>query len=141
MLQPEDWGEDFILTSHMGVAYASGLSKNKSWSRPDAVAPVMKHFAAHGSPQAGINAAPFMGHGDREVVQKLLTPFKAVFELGGARGVMMAYSEFDDVPSHVNPIFYDALSEWGYDGFVIADDTGGLSYEFQYHHSDGYRHG
>ena len=39
---PEDWGEDFILTSHMGVAYASGLSKNKSWSRTDAVAPVMK---------------------------------------------------------------------------------------------------
>ena len=65
-----------------------------------------------------------MGHGDREVVQKLLTPFKAVFDLGGARGVMMAYSEFDDVPSHVNPIFYDALAEWGYDGFIIADDTG-----------------
>lgn len=35
-----------------------------------------------------------------------------------------AYSAFDDVPSHVNPIFYDALAEWGYDGFVIADDTG-----------------
>jgi beta-glucosidase-like glycosyl hydrolase len=68
-----------------------------------------------------------MGHGDREVVQKLLAPFKAVFELGGARGVMMAYSEFDDVPSHVNPIFYDALAEWGYDGFVIADDTGTLT--------------
>jgi hypothetical protein len=38
----EDWGEDFVLTSHMGVAYASGLSKNSSWSRSDAVVPVMK---------------------------------------------------------------------------------------------------
>ena len=37
---------------------------------------------------------------------------------------MMAYSEFDDVPSSVNPIFYDALADWDYDGFVIADDTG-----------------
>lgn len=38
----EAWGEDKVLTSHMGVAYASGLSKNGSWSDPDAVAPVMK---------------------------------------------------------------------------------------------------
>lgn len=38
----EAWGEDFLLTSHMGVAYASGLSKNGSWSDTDAVIPVMK---------------------------------------------------------------------------------------------------
>lgn len=38
----EAWGEDFLLTSHMGVAYASGLSKNGSWSDTDAVVPVMK---------------------------------------------------------------------------------------------------
>jgi hypothetical protein len=38
----EAWGEDMVLTSHMGVAYASGLSKNSSWSEPDAVVPVMK---------------------------------------------------------------------------------------------------
>ena len=38
----EDWGEDMVLTSHMGVAFASGLSKNSTWSDPDAVIPVMK---------------------------------------------------------------------------------------------------
>lgn len=68
-----------------------------------------------------------MGHGNREVLENLLVPFKAVFELGGARGVMMAYSEFDDVPCSVNPLLYDALADWGYDGFVIADDTGNTS--------------
>jgi hypothetical protein len=31
-----------VLTSHMGVAYASGLSKDSTWSDPDAVVPVMK---------------------------------------------------------------------------------------------------
>lgn len=124
VLIAEDWGEDHILTSHMGVAYASGLSKNSSWGESDAVVPVMKHFAAHGAPQGGLNAAPWMGHGNREVLQNLLVPFKAAVELGGARGVMMAYSELNDVPSHVNPMLYDALEEWGYDGFVIADDTG-----------------
>lgn len=120
----EDWGEDHILTSYLGVAYASGLSHNSTWDESDAVVPVMKHFAAHGSPQGGLNAAPFMGHGNRQVLEQLLVPFKAVVELGGARGVMMAYSELDDVPSSVNPMLYDALDAWGYDGFVIADDTG-----------------
>ncbi|KAI1503333.1 glycoside hydrolase family 3 protein [Biscogniauxia marginata] len=120
----EAWGEDKILTSHMGVAYSSGLSKNGSWSEPDAVAPVMKHFAAHGAPQCGHNAAPFMGHGNRQVMQDLLTPFKAAVQLGGVKGVMMAYNEFDDIPAHVQPIFYQALDGWGYDGFVMADDTG-----------------
>ncbi|CAN8104566.1 unnamed protein product [Discula destructiva] len=120
----EAWGEDKVLTSHMGVAYSSGLSKNGSWSEPDAVVPVMKHFAAHGSPQAGHNAAPFMGHGNRQVYQELLTPFKAAVQLGGVRGVMMAYNEFDDIPAHVNPNLYQALGDMGFDGFVIADDTG-----------------
>ncbi|KAI1091477.1 glycoside hydrolase family 3 protein [Rostrohypoxylon terebratum] len=120
----EAWGEDKVLTSHMGVAYSSGLSKNGSWSEPDAVVPVLKHFAAHGAPQSGHNTAPFMGHGNRQVLQDLLTPFKAAIQLGGARGVLMAYSEFDDIPAHVHPLLYQALKDWGFDGFTIADDTG-----------------
>lgn len=120
----EAWGEDKVLTSHMGVAYSSGLSKNGSWSEPDAVVPVLKHFAAHGAPQSGHNTAPFMGHGNRQVLQDLLTPFKAAIQLGGARGVLMAYNEFDDIPAHVHPLLYQALKDWGFDGFTIADDTG-----------------
>ncbi|KAL7623738.1 hypothetical protein AAE478_005291 [Parahypoxylon ruwenzoriense] len=120
----EAWGEDKVLTSHMGVAYSSGLSKNGSWSEPDAVVPVVKHFAAHGAPQSGHNGAPFMGHGNRQVLQDLLTPFKAVIQLGGAKGVMMSYNEFDDIPAHVHPVLYQALEDWEFDGFVIADDTG-----------------
>ncbi|KAF2764296.1 glycoside hydrolase [Teratosphaeria nubilosa] len=119
----EDWGEDHTLTSHMGVAYASGLSHNSTRDANDAVVPVMKHFAAHGAPQGGLNAAPFMGHGNRQVLQRLLVPFKAATDLGGVRGVMMAYNELDDIPAPVNPILYDALESWGYDGFVVADDT------------------
>jgi len=38
----EAWGEDRVLTAHMGVAYAAGLSKNSSWADPEAVVPVMK---------------------------------------------------------------------------------------------------
>ncbi|KAI1370340.1 glycoside hydrolase family 3 protein [Hypoxylon crocopeplum] len=118
------WGEDKVLTSHMGVAHSSGLSKNSSWSEPDAVVPVVKHFAAHGAPQSGHNTAPFMGHGNRQVMQDLLMPFKAAIQLGGVRGALMAYNELDDIPAHVHPMLYEALEDWGFDGFTIADDTG-----------------
>ncbi|KAH8890185.1 family 3 glycoside hydrolase [Thozetella sp. PMI_491] len=129
----EAWGEDKVLTSHMGVAYSSGLSKNGSWADPDAVVPVIKHFGAHGAPQAGINAAPFSGRGVRQIYQDVLTPFKAAIELGGARGVMTAYNEFDDVPAAVHPILYKSLREWGFDGIVIADDTGMQQLETRHH--------
>ncbi|KAJ3802390.1 glycoside hydrolase family 3 protein [Lentinula aff. detonsa] len=119
----EAWGEDFLLTSHMGVAYASGLSKNGSWSDTDAVIPVMKHFAGHGSPIGGHNAAPYNGAGSRQYLMEFFRPFKAVVDLGGARGALMAYHEFDGIPSVVNTMFYDALEDWGFDGFIIADDA------------------
>jgi beta-glucosidase-like glycosyl hydrolase len=57
-------------------------------------------------------------------MQNMLRPFKAVMDLGGAKGVMMAYSELDAIPSHINPMLYKALEDWGFDGFVTADDTG-----------------
>ncbi|KAF9259836.1 glycoside hydrolase family 3 protein [Marasmius fiardii PR-910] len=120
----EAWGEDHVLTSHLGVAYSSGLSKNGSWSDPDAVFPIMKHFAGHGSPQGGINAAPFMGRGNRQLMMEMLIPFRDAVQKGFAKGVMMGYHEYDEVPAHINPLFYDALDDWGFDGFVIADDTG-----------------
>ncbi|KAJ7096569.1 glycoside hydrolase family 3 protein [Mycena belliarum] len=120
----EAWGEDFVHTALMGVAFASGLSKNGSWADSDAVVPVLKHFAAHGSPRSGLNAAPFMGRGMREVLQEMLVPFKAAIDLGGARGVMMAYNELDEIPASVHPVLYGALAEWGFDGFTTADDTG-----------------
>ena len=119
----EGWGEDKVLTTHMGVAFSRGLSKDGAWSEPDAVVPVIKHFAAHGSPASGRNTAPYMGYGMREVLQELLMPFQAAVELGGVRGLMMAYNEIDGIPAAVHPLLYANLKEWGFDGFVVADDT------------------
>jgi len=42
--------------------------------------------------------------------------------------LLRAYNEFDDIPAHVHPLFYEALNDWGFDGFVIGDDTGKTSY-------------
>lgn len=71
--------------------------------------------------------------GTRQLMQYMLRPFKAVMDLGGARGVMMAYSELDSVPSHVNPTLYQALDDWGFNGFVTADDTGMAQLEGNHH--------
>ncbi|KAM0254386.1 hypothetical protein ACHAQJ_006855 [Trichoderma viride] len=119
----ETFGEDKVLTSHIGVAYSSGLSKNKSWSDPDAVYPIMKHFAAHGAAQSGHNTAPFTGLGTRQIMQDLLVPFKANYELGGARGAMIGYHEIDSVPAAVSEFIYQTLEDWNFDGFTLADDT------------------
>lgn len=83
----------------------------------------MYHFAAHGAAFGGKNAGPFTGLGTRQIMQDLLIPFKANYELGGARGVMMAYHEIDGVPSTVNDMLYQALKDWNFEGFTLADDT------------------
>ncbi|KAF7331409.1 Glycoside hydrolase family 3 protein [Mycena kentingensis (nom. inval.)] len=119
----EGFGEDFILTSFMGVAYARGLSKNGSLSDHDAVAPIAKHFVAHGSARGGLNAGPFMGRGYRQVMQEMMVPFKAVIDLGGAKGVMMSYNELDEIPTVVHPMLYEALSEWDDSVFRLNDDN------------------
>ena len=90
-------------------------------------------FAAHGSSQGGINGGPSIILGSRQVMQTMLRPFKAALDLGGAKGIMMAYSELDAIPSHINPILYKALDDWGFDGFVIADDTGMALLEGRHH--------
>jgi hypothetical protein len=110
----------FILTSIMGVAYSKGLSKDSCWSYPDAVIPVVKHFAAHRSPLSGFNTASFVEYGRREMIGKQFVPFTAAFELGGARDVIMfafcsllstrssyylvlrAYNDIGGVPSAVS---------------------------------------
>lgn len=37
---------------------------------------------------------------------------------------MMAYNEIDGIPAPVNPLLYDQLADWGFNGFIISDDLG-----------------
>ncbi|RSL60448.1 hypothetical protein CEP54_006720 [Fusarium duplospermum] len=121
----ETFGEDYVLVSHMGVAYASGLSKNGALSDPDAVVPVLKHFAGHGSPIGGLHSNSAATRGRRELLSETLIPFKAALDLaGGVKGIMMSYTAVDDVPAHLDSFLYKKLEEWGYDGFVISDWNG-----------------
>ncbi|KAJ5919505.1 beta-glucosidase [Penicillium verhagenii] len=130
----EDWGEDKVLTSHMGVAFASGLSKNSTWSASDAVVPVMKHFAAHGSPQGGHNAAPFMGYGTREVLQEMLVPFKAAVELGGVKGCYDKTGVTMDLSLQMIQFTLSGLSELLYTHLVTSSVADTIA---QWHNAGG----
>ncbi|KAJ7776585.1 glycoside hydrolase superfamily [Mycena maculata] len=97
----EAWREDFVLTSHMGVAYVSGLSKN-----------------ARGRTRTRLclwssTLLPTSHDGDGR-------SFKVVIDLDA----MMVYHVLDEVSAVVSAVLYDALADWGYDEFIVADDNG-----------------
>ncbi|KAM0414654.1 hypothetical protein ACHAPT_013498 [Fusarium lateritium] len=117
----ETYGEDYVLVSHMGVAYSSGLSKNGTLSVSDAALPVVKHFGGHGAPTGGLHSNAWAGRGRRELLTETLTPLKAAIDQGGVKGVMMPYTAVDDIPGHIDPLLYKQLDKWGFDGFVISD--------------------
>ena len=82
----------------------------------------LKHFAAHGQPESGMNCAP-ANVSMRVLRETFLHTFKEAIQKGGAIGVMASYNEIDGVPSHANRwLLRDVLrKEWGFRGFVVSD--------------------
>ncbi len=113
----ENYGEDSYLTSQMGAAYVKGLQSQ-------GVAACLKHYTAHGSPEAGLNLAPVHA-GERELRDTFLPPFSAAVK-AGAMSVMPAYSELDGVPMHASRfLLTDILrNELGFDGWTVSDWCG-----------------
>lgn len=112
----ETFGEAPLLTGEMGAAYITGLLADDG-----KYTSVIKHFAAHGSPEAGINIAP-VNVTPQELEDKYLPPFKKAID-AGARGVMPAYSALNGIPCHINTMLMnDTLREkWGFEGIVLSD--------------------
>ena len=112
----ETYGEAPLLVSEMGSAYVKGLLADDG-----KYVATVKHFAAHGSPEAGINLAP-VNVTPQELEDKYLPPFKNVLD-AGARSVMPAYSSLNGIPCHTHPwLMQTVLRErWGFDGVVISD--------------------
>ena len=82
----------------------------------------LKHFAGHGSHEAGINTAPPLVS-ERLLRAELLVPFEAAVKEAGAYMVMPAYNEIDGVPAHVNDWLLEQVlrREWGFQGMVVSD--------------------
>lgn len=129
----EDFGEDPYLTGTLGAAYVRGMQGSSLDTDHTAIAEP-KHFAAHGSPEGGLNTAPVHA-GEREVRTIMLRSFEPVLRRGGALGVMAAYHELDGIPCADNPWLLTTVlrGEWGFQGFVLSD-LGAIRMLYDTHH-------
>ena len=118
----ETFGEDPYLVSRMGIAAVRGFQGDGTFADKKRVVATLKHFAAHGQPEAGMNCGP-ISVAERELRDVFLYPFRETIRHAHAMGVMASYNEIDGVPSHANTwLLRDVLrNEWGFDGIVVSD--------------------
>ena len=118
----ETFGEDPFLVSEMGKAAVRGFQGDASFDDKKHVVATLKHFAAHGEPEGGMNCGP-VNVSERILREVFLYPFKEAIQKAGAISVMASYNEIDGIPSHANTwLLGDVLrKEWGFDGYVVSD--------------------
>jgi beta-glucosidase len=135
----ECYGEDPYLVSRMGMAAIFGLQGRGPAIDNEHVAVTLKHFAGHGEPEGGRNIAP-VNYSEREFRSVHLYPFEMAVKAAHAHALMASYNEWDRVPNHVNHrLLTDILrTEWGFDGFVMADGGGIESVVDEHHAAAGY---
>lgn len=118
----ETSGEDPYLVGAMGLAAVRGL---QGGDPATAVVATAKHFAGHGVPEGGLNAAP-PHMGPRELREVFLTPFEAAVRIGGVSSFMHAYHEIDGVPciAHGELLDRTLREAWRFDGTLVSDYNG-----------------
>ncbi len=121
----ETYGEDPYLVSRMGVAAIEGLQGPNYLIDRHHVLATAKHYAAHGQPEGGRNAAP-ANYSERILREAFFVPFQAAVQEARVGSVMASYNEIDGIPSHSNPWLLDTVlrQEWGFRGFVTSDGDG-----------------
>jgi beta-glucosidase len=118
----ETFGEDPYLVARLGVAAVRGFQGDATFRDKKHLMATLKHFAAHGEPESGMNCAP-VNVSERILREIFLYPFREAVQKGGAISVMASYNEIDGIPSHANAwLLRDVLrGEWGFEGFVVSD--------------------
>ena len=118
----ETFGEDPFLVGQLGLAAVRGFQGDGTFKNRKHVIATLKHFAAHGQPESGMNCAP-ANLSKRVLRDTFLPPFKDAVQKAGAISIMAVYNEIDGVPSHANRwLLRDVLrKEWGFKGFVVSD--------------------
>ena len=118
----ETYGEDPYLVSQLGIAAVRGFQGDTRFKNKNRVIATLKHFAAHGQPESGMNCAP-VNVSERVLRETFLFTFKQAIQKAGAISVMASYNEIDGVPSHASQwLLRDVLrKEWKFKGFVVSD--------------------
>ncbi len=118
----ETYGEDPFLNTQLGMAAVRGFQGDRKFRGKKNLIATLKHFAAHGQPESGMNCAP-VNVSERVLRETFLQPFKEAIQKTGCISVMASYNEIDGVPSHASEwLLRDVLrKEWGFKGFVVSD--------------------
>lgn len=118
----ETFGEDPYLVTQLGMASVRGFQGDTSFKGKKHVIATLKHFAAHGQPESGMNCAP-TNISLRVLRETFLQPFKECLQKAKAISIMASYNEIDGVPSHASTwLLREVLrKEWGFKGFVVSD--------------------
>jgi beta-glucosidase len=121
----ETYGEDPYLVSRIGVAAIEGFQGSGPAIDRSHVFATAKHFAVHGQPEAGTNAAPG-NYSERVIREYFLRPFEAAVQEAHVGAVMPSYNEIDGIPSHSNTKLLTNIlrQEWGFEGVVVSDYFG-----------------
>lgn len=118
----EGAGEDAYLGAAMAGAYIRGY-QGDDLSLPTSVAASVKHFAAYGAAEAGLEYNT-TDMSESRLQQDYLPPYKAAVEAGTAT-IMSAFNALNGVPASANRyLLQDVLRDrWGFNGFVVSDYT------------------
>ena len=119
----EGAGEDTRLGELFAAARVRGF-QGRDLKATDAMMACIKHFAAYGGAEAGLDYNT-VDVSERTLREVYLPPYKAGFD-AGALSAMASFNEISGVPSHGNPWLLTTLlrDEWGFQGFVVGDYTG-----------------
>jgi beta-glucosidase len=111
----EMYGEDGFLVGEFAHAYVVGVQDT-------GVSAMVKHFAAFGTTEQGLNVGPVHG-GERELRTTYLPSYKRAIVDGNAFSIMTAYHSYDGVPAVADPhLLTDILrDEWKYKYFTMTD--------------------
>ena len=118
--QYETFGEDPLITSHMGAAYIRAL-QNEPGAAPYKIAATAKHFIGYSDPKNGRDRASAV-ISDQELREIFLPPFRAAVN-AGVKTFMINSGEVNGVPGHVNKELLQGLlrKELGFKGVIISD--------------------
>ncbi|EGC8265220.1 beta-glucosidase [Listeria monocytogenes] len=119
----ESTGEDPFLNSELGKAMVDGYQgdASKLHENLEQMAACVKHFAAYGAAEAGLEYNT-VNMSTRELYQNYLPAYNAAIQ-AGAKLVMTAFNVVDGIPATMNKwLNRDVLrDEMGFDGVLISD--------------------
>ncbi|MDB5499680.1 MAG: beta-glucosidase [Phenylobacterium sp.] len=116
----ESYGEDVLVASRFAAARVRGF-QGGDLSDPRRLMATVKHFAAYGAAEAGLdyNTAEISR---TTLIDHYLPPYRAAVD-AGAGAVMTAFNDVDGVPASANRELLTGLlrDRWGFEGFVVSD--------------------